>query len=310
MQAGLTCGTDLKMFERGHPKLEFPTPFGHEAAGFVDATGDNVTLFSPGDRVMFPISAPCGTCPYCLLDRENLCDSLMKNKMWGTFSDYIIVPGHIVEWQTYVIPDQVPFREAALLDPFASVLFSWNQLTLYPGGGIVILGAGAIAYLHALVALDRGFRPVMVVGRRPGRLAVFSNLDVDVLIHDHRIREKILDRTGGLGAELVIETTGSPEIWETGLLLARGGGTVLAFAGCEEGSTACIDTTRLHYDQLTVLGSFHYDRRAVSETYSILAARQFDLSPLFSGTYPLEELPGVLDLLIRGEGMKYVLEPS
>ena len=309
IRAALTCGTDMKMLQRGHPKLSLPAPFGHEASGVVEAIGRDVADFKEGDRVMFPISAPCGKCAYCALGRENLCTTLMKEKLWGTFATYIIVPAHIASWQTYRIPRDISFPEAALLDPFASVVFSWQSIPLRPPGPVVILGTGAIAYMHVLLAFERGFSPVIIAGRRSQRFSAFKELGTQILHFDETIVEGVRDLTDGLGAEVVIDTTGAPEVWGVGLALCRGGGTYMAFAGCEEGTEACLDTTLLHYEQLTVVGSFHYDRQAVAATYGAITSRKYPLLNLFSGTYSLADLPDALEEVKAGRGFKYVIEP-
>lgn len=309
VRATLTCGTDLKMLQRGHPKLSLPTPFGHEASGTVVSTGKDVREFQEGDRVMFPVSAPCGTCSYCRMGRENLCDTLMEKKLWGTYADYFLVPAHVVSWQTYHIPEGITFAEAALLDPLASVLFAWQSMRVHPSGAVVVLGTGAIALLHALIARDWGFSPVIVIGRRPNRFSVYEKLGISPFLQGSDARERVKEMTDGLGGELVIDTTGVPEMWKPGMELLRGGGTYLAFAGCEEGTEARLDTTLLHYEQLTLTGSFHYDRRAVASAYSVIAGKTYPLHYLISGEYPLENVPDVMEKLNDGKGFKYVIVP-
>ncbi len=309
VQAGLTCGTDMKMFDRGHPKLTFPTPFGHEASGDVVEVGEGVEGFQEGDRVMFPISAPCGTCSYCRINRENLCHTLMEKKLWGTFSDYIVIPSHIVSWQTYTIPERVSYAEAALLDPLASVIFSWQRVKINVPGPLVITGAGAIALMHAWIARERNFEPIFIAGRRPNRLEVFKQYGFETVIMDENLPEIIRSRTDGLGAEVVIETSGNADLWEPGIACLRGGGTFMAFAGCEEGTFTRVDVTALHYEQLTIAGSFHYDRRAVAATYTAIVSGTYPLHQLFSDTYDLPSLPEALDRLRGGEGFKFVIKP-
>ncbi|HSS75546.1 MAG TPA: alcohol dehydrogenase catalytic domain-containing protein, partial [Thermoanaerobaculia bacterium] len=90
--AATTCGTDLKVFQRGgHPRmLKAPTPFGHEMAGTVAAVGEGSSAWHPGDRVVVANSAPCGICEWCSRGRENLCSDL--HYLNGAFSEYLLVP--------------------------------------------------------------------------------------------------------------------------------------------------------------------------------------------------------------------------
>src|SRR5512143_2234987 len=77
VRAALTCGTDLKLLRRGHPKVPFPVTLGHEMAGVVSAAGQGAP-FAPGERVTSAVTAPCGTCATCRVGRPNLCETAFE----------------------------------------------------------------------------------------------------------------------------------------------------------------------------------------------------------------------------------------
>ncbi|RMF92578.1 MAG: alcohol dehydrogenase, partial [Nitrospinota bacterium] len=89
VDAALTCGTDLKTFQRGHPVLlrSLPAPFGHEFAGTIVETGPEVEGFSPGMAVTGGNSAPCRHCLYCQKGQPNLCEHLTF--LQGTYAEYL-----------------------------------------------------------------------------------------------------------------------------------------------------------------------------------------------------------------------------
>ena len=109
--AATTCGTDLKVFQRGgHPRmLKAPTPFGHEMAGTITAVGTDVERWRPGDRVVVANSAPCGVCEWCSRGRENLCSDLQY--LNGAFSEYLLVPRRFAEVSTYPLPAEPAVRD-------------------------------------------------------------------------------------------------------------------------------------------------------------------------------------------------------
>jgi L-iditol 2-dehydrogenase len=114
---------------------------------------------------------------------------------------------------------------------------------------------------------------------------------------------------GGLGFDALFECTGRPEVWETALFALRRGGTMVLFGGCPPGTRVSYDTHRLHYDEITLGGSFHFTPADVRVARDILAGGELPVSGLISGTYPLARLETALKRLARGQGIKYAIVP-
>ncbi|MBE0598211.1 MAG: alcohol dehydrogenase catalytic domain-containing protein [Desulfuromonadales bacterium] len=312
IRAALTCGTDLKTWRRGHPKIPLPSPFGHEFAGTVAAVGQGVTTFRPGDEVMAVHSAPCGHCFYCRAGQENLCDQVMENKVLGAFAEQILLPAPIVERNLYPKPPQLSFEAAAFLEPLACVVYAAQVQPLRGGETVLILGGGPIGLLFLLLARARGAGRVIVAGRRAPRLQQAHRLGADLVIDVDRddALAQVLAATDGRGADQVIECTGRPEAWEISPRLVRKGGRVLLYGGCPGGTTVCFDTGRLHYDEITLQGVFHFTPRAVAAARELLIEGIIDVEPLISGRFPLSGLESALLLLAQGEGLKYAILPG
>lgn len=309
IRAALTCGTDLKTYRRGHPKIPLPSPFGHEFSGTVAAVGQGVDGFAPGDAVMAVHTAPCGECFYCRAGQENLCETIMDTKVLGAFAEQILLPAHIVARNVYPKPEALSFAEAAFLEPLACVVHGALTQPLRVGETLAILGAGPIGLLFLLLARARGVGRVAVVGRQAERLRLARELGADLVVDVERNHALPLVRelTEGRGADQVIECAGQPEVWEATLGLARKGGRVLLFGGCPAGSEVRFDTGRLHYDEIRLDGAFHFTPAAVAEARELLVSGVIKVSPLISGRYPLAELEQVLKRLLAGEGLKYAL---
>ena len=149
----LTCGTDVKMYKRGHPLAKPPQIMGHEFAGSVSAVGKGVTNFRVGMNVVAANSAPCNQCFYCLLHQPNLCERLNESiigfALPGTYAEYVRVPERIVRQNTFQVPDGVPLESVASLEPLACVVHGWELIRIFPTGGtVVIIGGGPIGLLH------------------------------------------------------------------------------------------------------------------------------------------------------------------
>ena len=116
--------------------------------------------------------------------------------------------------------------------------------------------------------------------------------------------------TDGIGFDYVFECTGRPEVWEASVNYVRRGGTVILFGGCESGTTVTYDTGRIHYDEITLKGVFHYTPSDVEKAYKLLCEGKLGVKRLISGRYPLAHTQKVFDKLSKGIGIKYAIIPS
>jgi L-iditol 2-dehydrogenase len=311
VRSALTCGTDLKAFLRGHPKFPTPTLFGHEFSGIVAKTGKGVTKFREGDIVMSTHSAPCGECYYCKRGQENLCDTIMSTMVLGAYAEYIKIPERIVRQNMFEKPASLAFSEAALMEPLACVVHGLEEVTTSPEDTALIIGNGAIALLHVAYLRSRGVSKIVVAGRRDFRQQAALAVGATNLINltTENLEERIREFTDGRGADLVIECTGQPHIWEQSVNLSRRGGTVVFFGGCKRGTTVTFDTLRIHYDQITLRSPFHMTPRAVRRAREILIERQVDWSLLITAEYALEKLGEVFEELQKGDCIKFAVIP-
>jgi L-iditol 2-dehydrogenase len=310
VRAALTCGTDLKTYRRGHPKLRFG-PFGHEASGDVIALGPNVKEFKIGDAVMWVHTAPCGECQTCVAGYENLCEHLLERAALGTYADMVMLPPHIVRRNVFKKPVGVSYIEAAFLEPLACIAHGWRVLRRANAErpmphNVAIIGAGAIGMLHLLYAVHARVRTT-VVARRGDRLTLAQRLGAHDTV-DAREPARMAGMSGKFAA--VIECAGSADAWREAVNLARPGGRVLFFGGLPAGSEVSFDATRFHYDELTMLGAFHFSPEDVKEARDLLVSGALNLRPLVSAIAPLANLTDIFERLDRREGYKYALIPE
>lgn len=311
IDAALTCGTDLKAFLRGHPKWPMPTRFGHEYAGTIAARGKNVTVVHEGDAVMLAPTAPCGVCFYCKRGQETLCVSIMETMVLGGYAEYLTVPERVIRTNLFPKPRELSFAEASLLEPVSCVVHGLQQPTIRQDDIAVIIGAGAFGLLHLVVLRALGIEQVYVIARNPRRAKIAKELGASGIIPcaAEQARPLVLDLTQGRGADLVVECTAQPRVWEEAIILARPGGQVILFGGCPPGTTVSLDTYRLHYDQVQVFSPFHFTPKAVRQAQEMLASGKIPTQHLISGSYPLSKLPHAFDLLQQGQGIKYAVIP-
>ena len=311
IDAALTCGTDVKVRRRGHPVMipHVPTVFGHEFAGTVSAVGRGVTSVREGDRVVAANSAPCGECPLCLAGRPNLCEDLLFVN--GAYGEAIALPPRLVKRNVVALPAGVVAARAAFAEPLACALLGIERARLEPGQTVVVFGHGPLGCLLAMVAAAHKAR-VIIVGKQGWRLARVRTLGIGDCLDATSSADVVADivaATGGHGAHVAVDATGRPEVWEQAVTATGRGGTVVFFGGCAPGTTVRLDTRRVHYEELTLLGAFHHTPDLIRRAIDLLDSEALNPDGLLTHRMGLADVPRALDLMSRGEALKVLIEP-
>lgn len=302
VDAATTCGTDVKVYRLGgHPRmLQVPSPFGHEMAGTVVATGDQVESWRVGDLVVVVNSASCGRCRYCQKDRENLCPDLRY--LNGAFAEYLLVPPRFVARSTYRRPTGLPAEQATLTEPLACVLHGIEVCRLGESADVLVLGAGAIGQLMVgALAADR--HRVTVIDSNENRRATAKEMGARAT--QDRQKSAGLDGT----FDLAVDATGTLGGWDQAVRSVRPGGQVLFFGGCPPGSRLELDTTRVHYGELTLRGAYHHRPSTVSRALELLSRERFPAHLVLTSRLPLARTAEALQRMISRQDLKVVLQP-
>lgn len=321
-----TCGTDLKVWRRGgHARmLKPPTLFGHEAAGEIVAIGHDVKAWKVGDRVVTNNSAPCMTCFFCQKDEYSLCQNLLFNN--GTFAEYLKIPAAIVERNLLPLPDELPDAVASMTEPLACVLHGAARSNVRRGDRVVVLGDGAIGLMFvAILASGQGewcpdqqsavsgqpFAEVILFGGSEQRLQLGEKLGAAKTFNYRQVEVPALvkELTDGWGADVVIEATGLPAVWEMAIACARPGATVNLFGGCPRDTKITVNTERLHYSELTLKGVFHNTPTHVRAALKLLANRALPFERLLSDQQPLTQLGQVFEAMKQRKVIKVAIAP-
>ncbi|HEY1493626.1 MAG TPA: zinc-binding dehydrogenase [Candidatus Solibacter sp.] len=304
VKVALTCGTDVKVFRRGyHARMIVPPAvFGHELAGDVVAVGEDVRNFSVGQRVVAANSAPCGECFFCKRGLENLCEDLLFNN--GAYAEYIRIPARIVQRNTYLIPDNVGYQDAALVEPLACVVRGFEESAPRAGDTVAIVGLGPIGLMFVKLAKLYGCR-VIAVGRRQTQLDRAAALGADDLIvageHSDPVKSS-REMTHGRGVDVAIEAVGKPQTWQWAVNMVRRGGTVNFFGGCPNESKVNLDTALLHYSEITCKASFHHTPAYIQKALELVCAGHITASVFVNKEEPLANLLEVMRHLMSHNG--------
>lgn len=299
--AALTCGTDLKVFKRGyHAKMIVPPAvFGHELAGTVAEIGEGVTGWQLGERVVVANSAPCGQCFFCQRSQENLCEDLLF--LNGAYAESIVVPARLVQKNMLRLKSETSFKDTALTEPLACVVQGVEDAKLQVGQHVLVLGSGPIGLMFVALAKNLGCK-VSVGGRGEQRLALARKLGAETVIEVPREGDivPVLQPQLPGAPDVVIEAVGKPDVWEASVKLVRKGGTVNFFGGCPSGTSVSLDTTLIHYSNLTLLASFHHTPRTIRRALAFIESGVVTAKDFVDGECALSELPDLFKSMAAG----------
>jgi L-iditol 2-dehydrogenase len=315
------CGTDLKKIHTGSHSA--PRIFGHEMAGTVVETGEGVTRYGVGERVVVHHHVPCGDCYYCRKQTPTQCE-LYKTvgvtagfePSGGGFAEYIRVMRWIVEGRGVVrIPDGVPFEQAAFVEPLNTVLKGVKLLNLRADDTVLVIGQGPIGLMHAALARRTGAR-VLTSDLYPERHAIAARFGLSDPIHagSENVVERVFAETDGRGADAVILAVGGNALIKTAMDAVRPGGRVMLFAQTQHGEAA-IDPGAVCMDEKTLMGSYSSSFEILDEVTDLAFGgyrNGFDLTQLISHRYPLEQAVEAIEIAShpKADSMKIMLEPT
>ncbi len=307
------CGTDLHAAQGRLPVPALPVTMGHEGAGIVDAVGEGVSGFRPGDRVLLLPSETCGTCPACAAGHLGLCPGARIFGMArdGTFAEKIAAPASCA----HVLPDAISFEHGAILaDAVATAYHAVATRAGIRGGErIAVVGCGGVGYHAIVLARLLGAKTIVAADASQGSLrraeGVGADASVDARSPD--ARKAIRKAAGGDGPEVVIEYAGKKASVELAIAsVARGGRVIIGGVGMESPELGPL--VSFVGREVGVLGSMGYTRAELERVVALAASGKLDLSGSITGRYPLDRAHQALDDLASraSDPVRLVLLPG
>ncbi len=313
------CGTDLKKIHTG--SHDAPRVFGHEMAGTIVRIGKGVSSFAIGERVMAYHHIPCGHCFYCRKQTFAQCEVYKKvgctagfAPSGGGFAEYIRVMDWIVGRGLIRIPDDIPFEQAALIEPVNTCYKAVQLLHLEPDETVLVIGQGSIGILLAALARKTG-ATVLTSDLYPERHAVAARFGLD---HPLDAREDVAaaarSATEGRGADVALLAVGGNTLIKTAMAAIRPGGRVVLFAQTQHGE-APFDPAAVCMDEKTLMGSYSASVAIQDEVTKMVFdgyRKGFDLTNLISHRFSLEDAVDALDMAShpQADSLKIVIQPG
>ncbi|HKP11192.1 MAG TPA: zinc-binding dehydrogenase [Blastocatellia bacterium] len=306
------CGSDIHQYHNKQSwPVRVPVVLGHEFGGHVARVGKRVRGFKEGDRVVSETAASiCGQCMYCRTGEYNLCPrrSGFGYGTHGAMAEYVRVPERCL----HSIPDSLPFERAALTEPCC---VGYNAVAvkshIRPGDTVVVLGPGPIGLLAAEMARIGGAGTLIVSGmsQDASRLDAARALGVT-----HAVNAEETDLLGlirglgdGLGADLIVDATGTSVALKQALEIVRPGGQITKVGWGPQPLGFSLDP--LVQKAITLQGSFSHTFKNWEKVVAMLASGQINLGPIVSCVSPLAAWRDCFDGMHTGRYVKAVLQP-
>ena len=288
------CGTDMHVFHGNMDgRVGTNRVIGHEMSGTVEAVGDGVTVLRPGQRVVVRPLDHCGDCPACSEGYNHICHNL---KFLGLDTDGAMQELWNVPWHTiHRIPDSLSMQHAALIEPVAVACHDVRLSGLQQGEFAVVIGGGPIGILVAMTARDAGAE-ILISEVNPHRLEIARGLRFrTVNPNESDIARVVGDRTGGKGADVVFEVSGTQAGVDAMTAVAAARARIVMVAIHAERPN--IDLFRFFWRELKLSGARVYEPEDYERAIAIVAGGGIDADAIITDINPLSAIQSAFESL-------------
>lgn len=311
IEACAICGTDVKSFYKGNPKIQAPMTIGHELCGTIVKKGDRVKDYALGDRVTMATTIGCGKCRYCQEGKTNLCINAEAIGFHypGAMAPYIKIPVRAVKKHHLIKVGDLEAAIASLSEPLSCVINGLSRIPIEKITNALVIGLGPLGMFHALTLRQYGIKDIYCVefpGKRMemGKEMGFGMISPEMLEGSYK---KITDEEG---FDLVILTAPCNEIQARAPQFAIKGGYVSYFASLPRGNEMIqINSRLIHYNELVVYGTSDSTVEHVKKAVYLLKNNTGGFKKLITHVLPMDEFKNALTLIKEGNAVKVVLVP-
>lgn len=310
-QAVGICGSDLHAFADEHPFIDLPVVPGHEAAGLVDAIGEGVKGFTPGEAVLLEPNLVDHRCSYCESGRYNLCDNLqvVGCQTSGALAEAFVAPAE----RFHRIPDGMTMPEAAMVEPLSTATHAVRVADGVRDRTVAVLGAGSIGLLTMLTARAAGAAAIAVTDPLEAKRALARELGAD-LVADPTDPEAVGQIRAGLPwrPDVVFDCVSTEASMAQAITLALKGGTVVV-EGVPRGPVS-IPLHLVQDREVRLQGTAMYVSEDVKRAIELISAGQVPVQGLVTRSFALGEAAQAFQAAATGidgrPAVKIQLEPQ
>jgi L-iditol 2-dehydrogenase len=310
------CGSDLRTLRSGHRRVTLPWIIGHEVCGVLQEVGPRYQgPWKQGELLAVGPVVYCGRCEFCLTGRHELCiDYREIAQAWpGGFAEYMAVPEEAVRLGTIQrVPEGVDPVHAAITEPISSCVHAQIKGEVSMGDTVMIIGAGPVGCIHAVLARLRGADRVFIADINEERLKMAEAFEPDRLLNPAKIDlvAEVRRLSGGLGPDVVISATPAPAAVVQAVEMCKKGGRVLLFGGLPKNdSKPGVDMNTVHYNGLYLIGTTTFAPRHQMLAVRMVASGRIPAEKLITHRFPLRDFVRGAELALQGKALKAAFLP-
>jgi L-iditol 2-dehydrogenase len=310
------CGSDIRIYHQGNPRVKPPQIIGHEIAGEIVEIGERIENFKVGDRVALGADVPCGVCKFCKNGLGNNCpiNYAIGYQFPGGFAEYIHINETTVKYgPLHKIPENLSFDEASLAEPLACSLNGYELANLKVDDTVVIIGAGPIGLMLVELARNIGAGRIILSQRSKERLKIARKFSADTFISslEENFVERVVEETKGEGADVVMVACANPSAQEEALEIVGHRGRVNFFGGLAPGSRKIkIDSNLIHYKECFVLGSHGSVPRHHKIALELLSRGAVKGKDFITHHFSLDKIKEAFKVAEGHQGLKVIVNPA
>lgn len=301
-KAAAICGTDLRMIANGYQGVseDKPLTLGHEFSGVVVECGSKVSGYNVGDKVAVAPNFGCGTCNHCVSGDTHLCADYeaFGINIDGAFAQYVRIPAKAVrQGNVSILSEATTFLQGAVMEPMSCVLNGQSRTGLRFGDTVMIIGAGPIGLMHAMLAKVSGAGQIIMSDLSQKRLEKCRELMPELQLLE--------EGSTPSGIDVCITACPSGQAQADALSYMNMNGRILYFGGLPAGrDQVTLNTNLIHYRQLSIHGSTRGNIRQYREVEQMIANGQLALEKIVTGTYRIEQFSEAIEYAKSGKGLK------
>jgi L-iditol 2-dehydrogenase len=302
------CISDVKAYQEGQSHyFKPPIILGHEYVGTIAKISKKNDYFKKGDRVAVIHAVNCGYCSYCQRGLFELCENKQRASNGG-FAEYVSINEKFAKIALLKIPDKLSTNEATFLEPIACCIESIEKCNIGLGDIIVIVGAGVMGLLLLQLSLLKGASKVIISEINEYRRDIAKSLGATVVNPEEiDLKKFITKETCSEGVDVAITTVFKEDIIKECFLFTRKQGTVFIFGSAIKNPDLLINSNKIHYDQINIMGSSAYKPFHFSIALKLLKENRISVTPLITSVEPLKNIKTALDNYIKPENLKTII---